>query len=399
MSGSVNQVAFLLMETVFAVLMFTGCYFSYVLPIRILQNKKLGHQRLQEGPHSHEVNQVISVEDCGHEHGESVLEESEEKAERVIGYCNCFGAGVFVAVCFLTVLPVVHEEFDAYFKLVHMDNVHYPVAEFTTLIGFFLILFLEEAMSLCSRHHDRNPVLYLDDVMNEGEEGASAGLLTPDHESFEELKLEDGHRGHQARHAGHGNSHPHSHSHSHVHIMSSESSGFSFFILMFATSIHSIFEGMALGLIQDYTRAIHLFIGIILHECIVAVALGLNSFRIPNQTSANKFALIFSSTIPAGILIGVIVGYTPGAFGRLTSAVFQGLAAGTFLHVAFCELIPGELNSRSESPVQEAAVDHEQDESRGPAVESGFQKKRIFRVILIFLGFVFMSFVTLFIDH
>lgn len=77
--------------------------------------------------------------------------------------------------------------------------------------------------------------------------------------------------------------------------------------------------------------------------------------------------------------------------GRLTSAVFQGIAAGTFLHVAFCELIPGELNSHvpTERPQE---TDHQKP-------EPSFCDKRIFRVLLIFLGFVFMSFVTLFIDH
>jgi zinc transporter 1/2/3 len=74
---------------------------------------------------------------------------------------------------------------------------------------------------------------------------------------------------------------------------------------------------MALGLIKEYTRAMHLFIGIILHECIVAVALGLNSFRTQRSgDSVTKFALLFSSTVPIGIVIGVIVGYTPGAFGE-----------------------------------------------------------------------------------
>jgi hypothetical protein len=71
--------------------------------------------------------------------------------------------------------------------------------------------------------------------------------------------------------------------------------------------------------------------------------------------------------------------------------VFQGIAAGTFLHVAFCELIPGELNPH-------VPVERQQETDPGKP-ESNFSDKRIFRVILIFLGFVFMSIVTLFIDH
>lgn len=130
----------------------------------------------------------------------------------------------------MAVMPVVREEFDAYFSLVHMQDVHYPVAEFTTLIGFFLILFLEELMTFCSRRQN-DPVLYLDDVTHEEEDSSRAGLLTGDDEphdgAFEELKLEDG--SHHSCHQPHG----HSHAHSHAHVM--DSSGFSFFVLMFAT--------------------------------------------------------------------------------------------------------------------------------------------------------------------
>lgn len=399
MANSIDQFAFLVMEAAFGVLIFAGCYFSYILPIKILQNKRLGHQLLAEHdqfPPSSPTNHISGDDDHRHGTSEPVLDEQEERVEKVIGYANCIGAGVFVAVCFMAVMPVVQEEYEAYFRLIHMETIHYPIAEFTTLIGFFLILFLEEFMSFCSNRQNGDPVLYLDDVSHE-EEGSRAGLLTVDVEpqdsSFEELKLEDGTRtGNQTSHR-----HPHSHSHAHSHVHIMNSSGFSFFVLMFATSIHSIFEGMALGLIKDYTRAIHLFIGIILHECIVAVALGLNSFRMQRSgTSVNKFGLLFSSTIPVGIVVGVIVGYTPGAFGRLTSAVFQGLAAGTFLHVAFCELIPGELNSHV--PVEQQ-VPHAESHADQPAAGTPFCDKRIFRVILMFLGFAFMSIVTLFIDH
>jgi hypothetical protein len=186
---------------------------------------------------------------------------------------------------------------------------------------------------------------------------------------------------------------------------------------------------MALGLIREPSRAIHIFIGIILHECIVAVALGLNSFRLESpsghsrnsSTSATMFGLIFSATIPVGMVIGIAVGYTPGSFGKLISAIFQGLAAGTFLHVAFCELIPEELNSSEMQHetiiIDDHVTDNEEDEidlTGSNSVNGGhnhvlspsmvfrgstFYESKLFRIILIFAGFVFMAIVTLFIDH
>lgn len=104
---------------------------------------------------------------------------------------------------------------------------------------------------------------------------------------------------------------------------------------------------MALGLQTNLKTAIHLFIGIILHECLVALALGLNAVRLQQDTiqmtTHLKFATVFSLNIPLGNLLGILIGYTPGHIGRFVSAIFQGFAAGTFIHVTFFELIPEEF--------------------------------------------------------
>lgn len=115
--------------------------------------------------------------------------------------------------------------------------------------------------------------------------------------------------------------------------------------------------GLALGLQSDIPTAIHLFIGIILHECLVSVALALNAVRLQQQNinllMHIKFALLFSLTIPLGNVLGILLGYTPGHFGRFISAIFQGFAAGTFIHVTFFGLIPEEFLFSSDCDMQE----------------------------------------------
>ncbi|CAG2176964.1 unnamed protein product, partial [Oppiella nova] len=183
----------------------------------------------------------------------------------------------------------------------------------------------------------------------------------------------------------------HSHSHDFSHVQSAGTTSISFFILMFATSVHSVFEGLALGLQKDTTKAMHLFVGIILHECLVAFALGLNSARIDSAVKTNvKFSVLFSLTIPVGIVLGVVLGVTPGLLGRSISAVFQGLAAGTFIHVTFHELIPAEFMG-----------DHDVDDSLstgGTGGDGEHQKYRqkLFKIFLLFIGFCVMAVMTLF---
>lgn len=125
--------------------------------------------------------------------------------------------------------------------------------------------------------------------------------------------------------------------------------------------------------------------------------------------------------------MGIFIGYTPGSTGKLISAIFQALAAGTFIHVAFCELIPSELShfssqSHSESSGQvtpapsdtlhESLKDIESNDT-GETVANhsvstvttdlkattSLYERRVFRIFLIFLGFIFMAIITVFIDH
>ena len=141
--------------------------------------------------------------------------------------------------------------------------------------------------------------------------------------------------------------------------------------------IDSLLTGLALGLQTDGTKAFHLFIGIILHECLVAFALGLNSQRIECQMKTNiKFSIVFSLTIPIGIVLGVVLAYTPGLLGRSISGVFQGLAAGTFIHVTFHELIPSEFMSSETLNVSQ----------------------KLFKIFLLFIGFSVMALITLLTD-
>lgn len=342
---------FLLLQATFAASMFAGCFISFILPIKLLERSKR-----------------VSSRTSGHEKSN---EPDSDWAIAIVAHCNCIGAGIFVAICFMGLMPVVNSEFANYFKASGMVDVNYPFAEFTTLIGFFLVLFLEEFVTMC-RRAQKPPVLQLDDVSTE----LCQGLLTEPIEDYhtsnlEEISFRDGKEAVEETDA-------HCHSHSHSHLAAINESGLTFFVLIFATSVHSIFEGLALGLMNEPSKASHIFIGIILHECIVAAALGINSIRLNPHESGIKFGIMFSSTVPLGIIIGVAIGMTPGPFGRLISAIFQGLAAGTFLHVSFCELIPSELSSSEP--------------------QYGLRKFRIFKICLIFLGFLLMSMLTAFIS-
>lgn len=254
---------------------------------------------------------------------------------------------------------MVNEEFEKFFKAANLEDINYPVAELTILLGFFLVMFFEQ-LFLKFRTSNSTPFLQLDDEMNDEqsckllEEGLSGeGILieqsnSQDNSSENQFghELENRSNYSEASNAkkkfpspsasnnkfhnsfDHHHHHHDSHHDFHHHFNLNEFNheiNLGFFMLIASASIHSLFEGLALGLIKQGNKAINLFIGIFLHECIIAVALGISASKV---NKGILFGLIFSATIPFGILLGVLIGYTPGLVGKFISAVFQALATG-----------------------------------------------------------------------
>lgn len=384
----------LLLQICGMVAMFVSIFLCYLGPIFLFSRR---NRRLQSDDFSTE-------EDLQMPHHWSNVNLSNQlkkyKLKRLLSSCNCISAGVFLGVCFLNLIPCVEEEFAKLIKDFPSLQKYFgsfPLGQFTVICGLFLVLIAESLLSSCfkskdthSHSHSQNsltvPILYLDE---ESANEPRNDLI----DDQEELLLSDEHREEQTskdkKERGNGTSGPknglhdrvavssetpesmftdnhqhhhghHGHSHMTADIFQDRpDSMFSFFIVFFATSIHSLLEGLALGLQSDISTAIHLFIGIILHECLVSIALGLNAVRLQQQNinllMHIKFALLFSLTIPLGNVLGILLGYTPGHFGRFISAIFQGFAAGTFIHVTFLELIPEELLS-SDCDIQEDEI-------------------------------------------
>jgi hypothetical protein len=216
-SSQTSEGDFLWMELLFGVSMFVGCFLSYTLPIKLLEKRRMIHSDLDASQRLH-----VDREESDHSR-------HEETANKVLRWCNCFGAGIFVSVCFLGVMPIVHEEFDSYFRLVGVTaHVDYPVAELTTLLGFFLVLFLEEIIHLYRKSEDNQSHIH-PHVLLPSSPSQGLPVLHSDAED-EELHHKDNRPHQTVRHP-----HVHSHSHSHSHMIPSHGAGFTFFILMFAT--------------------------------------------------------------------------------------------------------------------------------------------------------------------
>lgn len=324
--------------------------------------------------------------------------------ERIISFCNCMAGGVFIAMCFLGLLPYAQDKTRRVLEDLHITT-DFPVAEFVCILGFFLIMTVEQITIQCQQSRNMSKEVWeispkLDEENRSSrlnyyktvrDESASEQLLgkspleavSPDSPSvlketnvpriyqnvpmvtFKEDDSDESSSTRKIPHAGPNCSH-----HQVEKLLKNKSGGTVRLVLLYmAISIHSLFEGMALGLQTDPMKIFHLFFAIVFHEALIAFSVGITMTR--QQLTLKQgvqYILIFSLAVPLGIFLGLIVQQAPGTGGSVASAIFQSLAAGIFIHVTFLELVPAELTD---------------------------SKDRLAKVAFHFLGFVAMALVTI----
>lgn len=115
-------------------------------------------------------------------------------------------------------------------------------------------------------------------------------------------------------------------------------------VLVFSLALHSVFEGLAVGLQRDRARALELCLALLLHKGILAVSLSLRLLqsRLRAQVVAGC-GLLFSCMTPLGIGLGTALAQSAGPLHQLAQSVLEGMAAGTFLYITFLEILPQEL--------------------------------------------------------
>ncbi|XP_040317834.1 zinc transporter ZIP3 isoform X1 [Herpailurus yagouaroundi] len=263
-----------------------------------------------------------------------IIETDFEKANRskkILSLCNTFGGGVFLATCFNALLPAVREKLQKVLSLGHIST-DYPLAETIVMLGFFMTVFLEQ---LILTFRKEKPSFIDLETFNAGSDAGS--------DSEYESPFMGGTRGH----ALYAEPHPHAHGLSVQEL--SRSSPLRLLSLVFALSAHSIFEGLALGLQEDGEKVVSLFVGVAVHETLVAVALGISMARCSMALrDAAKLAVTVSAMIPLGIGIGLGIESAQGVPSSVASVLLQGLAGGTFLFVTFFEILAKELEENSD---------------------------------------------------
>ncbi|KAM3626212.1 uncharacterized protein V6R79_024813 [Siganus canaliculatus] len=243
-----------------------------------------------------------------------------ETHRTVLSLISCFAGGVFLSACLLDIIPDylsdINAELDA-----RMIETSFPLPEFIMASGFFMVLIVERIVLNCRETRRA--------------QGEMAPLLSDERNSY----------GH-----GHGHSHGASpdleNSGHHVHVDFQAHSPFRSFMLFLSLSLHSIFEGLAIGLQTTDSKVLEICIAILVHKSIIVFSLSVKLVQSAvHPLWVAAYIGVFAMMSPIGIAIGISVMEAQLASGTLIQAVLEGLAAGTFVYITFLEILPHELNS------------------------------------------------------
>jgi zinc transporter 1/2/3 len=329
-----------------------------------------------------------------------LVEQRRACVDTATSLCLCFGGGVLLATCFIHMIPEVRETLEVVKRSgssVIKHDTSFPFAEFLICCGFFLVYVIEEIahrLFVHSGHKElcvKPPPLCRSTIETQikktehsvgdkfGFQSAAdaplsakslqrtGGKIVPAssqvHLLASSLSLE-----HSAGYSDllpqqstatdestKGNCRPcnekartvphHHHSGFALDSLNQEAmlGGLRGFLVVLALSLHSVFEGLAIGLQQTQRDVWYLFTAVSIHASAILFCIGLQLVTSGIRLlSLVVYIVILSLVSPLGVVIGILVtlhSTSDGPAQDLVVAVLQGVAGGTILYVTFFEVL------------------------------------------------------------
>ncbi|KFD55103.1 hypothetical protein M513_04021 [Trichuris suis] len=249
----------------------------------------------------------------------------------IFSLLSCFGGGVFLGTSLLDLLPDTREELLDAVDSSSFSFRNFPLAEFFTAIGFSFILCIEQLAIHAKLAHGRRASVASSSQSNCARGGASPCEGKP--------LLNESHR--QLSYSSITNEED-------IHDDPMTHSWLRAVILVLTLSVHALFEGLAMGLINQYTTAFQIFAALCIHKSLVAFSLGLRliSFKDVSTCTVILFCSAFASVGSLGGFIGIVLSESlRSKLAHFITGSLQGIACGTFLYIVTFEILPHELSS------------------------------------------------------
>ncbi|KAM9852448.1 zinc transporter ZIP1-like [Aulostomus maculatus] len=244
---------------------------------------------------------------------------------QLLGLISCFAGGVFLATCLLDLLPDYLQGINAAFSHAGI-TLQFPLPEFIMAMGFFLVLVLEQI------------VLAFKDQSSLPLEERRSLLVDSSVQANDRIGCQHSHHCRRGSDESDGG---------HFHVDFGSQTALRAFILVFSLSLHSVFEGLAVGLLEEGKEVLEICLALMIHKSIISFSLAfkLAQGRLRRSVVAGCL-LLFAVMSPLGIGLGIGLTETKASpQHQVARCTLEGLAAGTFIYITFMEILPHELSS------------------------------------------------------
>lgn len=264
--------------------------------------------------------------------------------QTAISLVSCFGGGVFLATCLLHLLPEARSQLSKGLLVQWGSVLSFPLTEFLCILGLLLVLVIEQVALSWKETHGRSST-----PVSVASSSLGAGVPRPNYGSVQQAASRvDGHA-HHALHDGSGTEDEDDEGEGHVaqsvHGDPNSHSSLRSVVLVVSLSMHSVFEGIALGLQPSMTLLLQLLAAVSIHKGILAFTLGLNLVHSRlGRVGVAVSGLAFSLMAPLGMVLALLLVQEEASHMAFLDGCLQSLACGTFLYVTFFEVLPHEMS-------------------------------------------------------
>lgn len=269
--------------------------------------------------------------------------------ESLTRYLNAFSGGLFLSAGFVHLLP--HALESATEAKIGTDD-EYPFAMVMCVLGFCLAFGIERVLFHTHSHGPENSVAVQTDAKDDCEKCEEQSLFQ------------------QTRSA---------------------------LVFMAGIALHATLAGVSLGAQTKRKSIVNIFVAIASHKSAAAFSVGTQFMRcgVKDLKTMSMFMFLFAMITPVGIIIGYLAENKSSA----TSAVLEGISAGTFIYVGTIDVVGDEFENTKEECDDDHGHNHKVAAHEHNVHGAPPRPVRLAKFGAYMLGVTFITLVQLGVDH
>ena len=242
------------------------------------------------------------------------------KNEKLLDIANTFSGGLFLGISLLHLLPESQEKF---YKL----KIKFPLAFLICILIYCLILYVEKVVfdpNLIKEENEKVTEQYISKRID----FKIIPFSSESNKETEDFNNDDESESNFLK----------------------KKSLYKPFILLFALGFHALFEGIAVGILEEFDSVLSLTLVIVAHKWAEGLSFGISFIKLElTKCQINLLLTIYSIIGPSGVLLGWLLSIVANPF---IQGIFLAASSGTFLYISCSEIIVEEFEKKKDKCIK-----------------------------------------------